>query len=132
MMFAQSGPVKVFVATRPVDFRKGIDGLALAVQEMIWLDPFCGAIFVFRAKRADRIKLLIWDQTGMVLVQKRLEGGKFVWPQVRDGVMRMSPAQLAALFEDEEDQETVRGTVSPTNDWRLVRPERARRPLAAG
>ena len=132
MMFGQSGPVKVFVATRPVDFRKGIDGLALAVQEMIWLDPFCGAIFVFRAKRADRIKLLIWDQTGMVLVQKRLEGGKFVWPQVRDGVMRMSPAQLAALFEDEEDQETVRGTVSPTNDWRLVRPERARRPLAAG
>ena len=132
MMFGQSGPVKVFVATRPVDFRKGIDGLALAVQEMIWLDPFCGAIFVFRAKRADRIKLLIWDQTGMVLVQKRLEGGKFVWPQVRDGVMRMSPAQLAALFEDEEDQETVRGTVCPTNDWRLVRPERARRPLAAG
>ena len=101
MMFAQSGPVKVFVATRPVDFRKGIDGLALAVQEMFGLDPFCGAIFVFRAKRADRIKLLIWDQTGMVLVQKRLEGGKFVWPQVRDGVMRMSPAQLAALFEDE-------------------------------
>ena len=131
-MFGQGGPVKVFVATRPVDFRKGIDGLALAVQEMFGLDPFCGAIFVFRSKRADRIRLLIWDQTGMVLVQKHMEGGKFVWPQVRDGVMRMSPAQLAALFEDEEDQETVRGTVSPTNDWRLVRPERARRPLAAG
>ena len=75
-------------------------------------DPFCGAAFVFRAKRADRIKLLIWDQTGMVLVHKRLEGGKFVWPQVRDGVMRMSSAQFAALFEGV--------------DWRLVRPERAR------
>jgi transposase len=98
-MFGHGGPVKVFVATRPVDFRKGIDGLALAVQEMFGLDPFCGAAFVFRAKRADRIKLLIWDQTGMVLVHKRLEGGKFVWPQVRDGVMRMSPAQFAALFE---------------------------------
>ena len=81
-------------------------------------DPFCGAAFVFRAKRADRIKLLIWDQTGIVLVHKRLEGGKFVWPQVRDGVMRMSSAQFAALFEGV--------------DWRMVRPERARRPLTAG
>jgi transposase len=71
-MFGHGGPVKVFVATRPVDFRKGIDGLALAVQEMFGMDPFCGAAFVFRAKRADRIKLLIWDQTGMVLVHKRL------------------------------------------------------------
>ena len=92
--------------------------LALAVQEMFGMDPFCGAAFVFRAKRADRIKLLLWDQTGMVLVHKRLEGGKFVWPQVRDGVMRMSNAQFAALFEGV--------------DWRMVRPERARRPLAAG
>ena len=127
--------MKVFVATRPVDFRKGIDGLALAVQEMFGIDPFCGAVFVFRSKRADRIKLLVWDQTGMVLVHKRLEGGKFVWPQVQDGVTRVSSAQLAqlaALFEDEEDQKTVRGTVSPTNDWRLVRPERVRRPVVAG
>jgi transposase len=106
MMPGHGGPVKVYVAMRPVDFRKGIDGLALAVQEMFGLDPFCGAVFVFRSKRADRIKLLVW------------EGGKFVWPQVRDGVMRMSPAQLAALFEG--------------LDWRLVRPERAQRPRAAG
>ena len=118
MMFGQCGPVKVFVAMRSVDFRKGIDGLALAVQEMFALDQFCGAVFVFRAKRADRIKLLAWDQTGMVLVHKRLEGGKFVWPQVQDGVMRMSTAQMAALFEG--------------LDWRLVRPARARRPLVAG
>lgn len=118
MMPGQGGPVKVYVAMRPVDFRKGIDGLALAVQEMFGLDPFCGAVFVFRSKRADRIKLLVWDQTGMALVHKRLEGGKFVWPQVWDGVMRMSSAQLAALFEG--------------LDWRLVRPEQARRPRAAG
>jgi transposase len=85
---------------------------------MFGLDPFCGAVFVFRSKRADRIKLLAWDQTGIVLVHKRLEGGKFVWPRVRDGVMRMSSAQLAALCEG--------------LDWRLVRPERARRPQAAG
>lgn len=96
-MFGQSGPVKVYAATRPVDFRKGIDGLALAVREMFGLDPFCGAAFVFRAKRADRIKLLVRDQTGMVLVHKRLEGGKFVRPQVRDGVMRMSSARARRL-----------------------------------
>ncbi|HEX2256975.1 MAG TPA: IS66 family insertion sequence element accessory protein TnpB [Afifellaceae bacterium] len=117
-MIAPGGDIRVYVATRPVDFRKGIDGLALAVQEMFGLDPFCGAAFVFRSKQADRIKVLVWDRTGMVLVHKRLEGAKFVWPQVRDGVMKMSPAQFSALFEG--------------LDWRLVRPERRRRPQLAG
>ena len=117
-MIAPGGELKVYVATRPVDFRKGIDGLAVAVQEMFGLDPFCGAAFVFRSKRADRIKVLVWDRTGMVLVHKRLEGAKFVWPQVRNGVMRISPAQFSALFEG--------------LDWRLVRPERCRRPQLAG
>ena len=117
-MIAPHGQLRVYVATRPVDFRKGMDGLALAVQERFGLDPFSGAAFVFRAKRADRIKILIWDRTGMVLVYKRLDGAKFVWPQVRDGVMRMSPAQFSALFEGV--------------DWRLVRPERQRRPQVAG
>ncbi|CCV09443.1 IS66 family insertion sequence element accessory protein TnpB [Mesorhizobium opportunistum] len=117
-MIAPGADLKIYVATRPVDFRRGMDGLALAVQEMLGLDPYCGAAFVFRAKRADRIKILVWDRTGLVLVHKRLEGSKFVWPQVRDGVMRMSPAMFAALFEG--------------LDWRLVRPERARRPQLAG
>ena len=117
-MIAPGGELKVYVATRPVDLRKGIDGLALAVQEMFGLDPFCGAAFVFRSKRADRIKVLVWDRTGMVLVHKRLEGAKFVWPQVRNGVMKISPAQFSALFEG--------------LDWRLVRPERRRRPQLAG
>ena len=83
-MIAAGGQMRVYVATRPVDFRKGHDGLAAVVQEMFGLDPFSGAAFVFRSKRADRIKLLVWDRTGMVLVHKRLEGGKFVWPQVQD------------------------------------------------
>ncbi|TIM22848.1 MAG: IS66 family insertion sequence element accessory protein TnpB [Mesorhizobium sp.] len=115
-MIAPGADLKIYMATRPVDFRRGLDGLAAAVQEILGLDPFCGAAFVFRAKRADRIK--IWDRTGLVLVHKRLEGSKFVWPQVRDGVMRMSPAMFAALFEG--------------LDWRLVRPEGARRPQLAG
>jgi transposase len=117
-MIVPGADLKIYMATRPVDFRRGLDGLAAAVQEILGLDPFCGAAFVFRAKRADRIKILVWDRTGLVLVHKRLEGSKFVWPQVRDGVMRMSPAMFAALFEG--------------LDWRLVRPEGARRPQLAG
>jgi transposase len=98
-MIAPDAHLKVYVATRPIDFRKGHDGLAAAVQEMIGEDPFSGAVFVFRSKRADRLKVLVWDRTGLVLIHKRLEGGKFVWPQLRDGVMRLSAAQFAALFD---------------------------------
>ena len=117
-MIAPGTDLKIYMATRPVDFRRGQDGLAAAAQEILGLDPYSGAAFVFRAKRADRIKILVWDRTGLVLVCKRLEGAKFVWPQVRDGVMRLSPAMFAALFEG--------------LDWRLVRPERVRRPQLAG
>jgi transposase len=87
------------VATRPVDFRKGAEGLAALVRETIRADPFSGVVYVFRAKRADRIKLIFWDGSGVVLVAKRLEGGAFRWPKVRDGVMRLSAAQLQALLE---------------------------------
>src|SRR3981081_2944716 len=97
-MIAPGADLKVYVATRPVDFRKGHDGLAALVQQMFGLDPFSGAAFVFRAKRADRVKILVWDRTGMVLVHKRLEGCKFVLPQLRDGVMRISPAMFAPLL----------------------------------
>ncbi len=72
-----SGGVRVYIATRPVDFRKGNDALAAAVQETLGLDPFCGAIFVYRSKRADRPKLLVWDGTGLVPAHKRLENGRF-------------------------------------------------------
>jgi len=73
------GPARVFVATKPVDFRKGLDGLSAIVQEQLKLDPFGGAIFVFRAKRADRVKILVWDGTGLTMIYKRLEGAKFSW-----------------------------------------------------
>lgn len=117
-MIAPNGQLRVFVATRPVDFRKGTDGLALAVQEILGLDPFSGAAFVVRSKRADRVKVLVWDRTGLVLVHKRLEGGKFVWPQIKDGVMKLSPVPFSALIEG--------------LDWRMVRPEAERRPQVAG
>jgi transposase len=76
-----SGAVRVLVATRPVDFRKGMDGLAALVRESLGSDPYSGVIYVFRAKRADRMKLLLWDGTGLVLVAKRLEKSSFRWPR---------------------------------------------------
>ena len=99
MILAPGSGVRVLVATKPVDFRKGLDGLAALVQEHLRLDPFSGTVFVFRAKRADRVKLLVWDGTGLVMIYKRLEDGKFRWPRIADGVMRLSPAQLSALLE---------------------------------
>jgi transposase len=94
-----SGNIRVMVATRPVDFRKGAEGLAALVRESMRADPFSGVIYVFRAKRADRVKLIFWDGTGMVLVAKRLEDGEFRWPKMQDGVLRLSAAQFQALLE---------------------------------
>jgi transposase len=93
------GTVRVLVATKPVDFRKGADGLAALVREQMQADPFSGAIYVFRAKRADRVKLVYWDGTGACLFAKRLEEGKFRWPSVADAVMRLSAAELSGLLE---------------------------------
>jgi len=109
--------VRIVIATKPVDFRKGHDGLAAVVQNELKLDPHCGIIVVFRAKRGDRIKILLWDGTGLVMVYKRLEDGKFAWPAIRDGVMRLSKAQFEALFEG--------------LDWRRVYGARVSRPAAA-
>ena len=62
-------------------------------------DPFSGVVYVFRAKRADRVKLVYWDGTGVCLLAKRLEDGQFRWPNIQDGVIRLSAAQLSALLE---------------------------------
>ncbi|MBK5960241.1 hypothetical protein CCR97_18840 [Rhodoplanes elegans] len=98
-MIGPTGAVRVMVATRPVDFRKGAEGLAALVREEMRADPFSGTIYVFRAKRADRVKLIFWDGTGVCLFAKRLEDGRFRWPTVQDGVVRLSAAQLSALLE---------------------------------
>ena len=108
--------VRVLVAAKPVDFRKGMDGLAAIIESELKLEPFTGVIYVFRAKRADRVKLLFWDGTGVCLLTKRLEGSKFHWPRIEDGVMRLSPAQLAALLEG--------------LDWSRVHARRVARPTA--
>ncbi|MER8394754.1 IS66 family insertion sequence element accessory protein TnpB [Mesorhizobium sp. M1340] len=118
-MIGPTGAVKVMVATKPVDFRKGAEGLAALVRETMGADPFSGAVYVFRAKRNDRIKLIFWDGTGVCLYAKRLEDGEFRWPKVHDGMMRLTAAQLSALLEG--------------LDWRRVHEARRTRvPAQAG
>ena len=71
--------VRIFIASDPVDFRKGHDGLAALVQSHLRQKPFDGAVYVFRAKRADRLKLIYWDGSGLVMTYKRLEDNSFTW-----------------------------------------------------
>ena len=94
-----SAEMQVFVATKPVDFRKQADGLAAIVQAALGADPFCGAIYVFRSRRMDRVKLVWWDGTGICLMAKRLQNGRFEWPPIEDGMMKLTAAQLSTLLE---------------------------------
>ena len=98
-MIAVPAGLRVLIATKPVDFRRGADGLAALVRETLGESPFSGTIYVFRSKRADRVKMVAWDGTGLVLLWKRLESGAFKWPPITDGVMRLTSAQLAALVD---------------------------------
>src|SRR5215471_19357876 len=108
------GPFAIAAAPEP----PWVPATTGTVQSVLGQDPFCGTVFVFRSKRADRVKMLVYDGTGLVLIWKRLDGAKFKWPAISDGVMRLSGAQLAALFEG--------------LDWRRVHALRIARPKIAG
>ena len=107
---------RVLLATRPVDFRKGAHSLAALAQEVLAEDPFAGAVIVYRAKRSDRLKILVWDISGLVLVWKQLQQGSFRWPPIMDGVMKLSPVEFAALFAglDWTRVQTVKGILKPS------------------
>lgn len=98
-MIALPSSARILLATKPVDFRKGAHGLAALAAEVLGEDPFSGAVLVFRSRRADRVKILVWDGSGLVLIWKQLEGGAFRWPPVVDGVLRLTPVEFAALFD---------------------------------
>ena len=108
---------KVFLASHPVDFRKGPDGL-MALVNQAGSDPFDGALYVFRAKRADRIKIVWWDGSGLCLFAKRLEKNRFCWPRIGHTRVQMNSAQLLALVDG--------------LDWTKVHPVEVRRPQSAG
>jgi transposase len=90
---------RILLASRPIDFRKGAHGLAALAQEVLAEDPFSGTIIVYRGKRADRVKILVWDTSGLVLIWKQLQQGSFRWPPIMDGVVKLSPVEFAALFD---------------------------------
>lgn len=96
-MISLAPGTKVFLACRPVDLRNGFDGLAAKAQQVIGTDPFSGHLFLFRGKRGNYFKGLYWDGSGMWLVAKRLEKGRFVWPPIVDGAMTLTPAQFSIL-----------------------------------
>lgn len=87
----------IYVATQPVESRKGAEGLALLAKETLGHDPMKGVAVVFRAKRADRVKIAVWDGTGHGIYWKRLDNSGFKWPPIVAGVMR-NVAQLSALL----------------------------------
>ena len=116
-MIAVPPGVRILLATRPVEFRKGMDGLAALVRQALRADPFAGDVFIFRPRRSDRIKILVYDGTGLVLYAKRLEAGRFCWPSPADGVVRLTGAQLATLLEG--------------LPWHHLQPRPVRRPSTA-
>ncbi|WP_180902391.1 IS66 family insertion sequence element accessory protein TnpB [Martelella soudanensis] len=109
--------VKVFLASYPVDFRKGPDGLLSLVRDA-GSDPFNGALYVFRAKRADRIKIVWWDGSGVCLYAKRLEKAQFCWPRIGHNRIHLNHAQLLALIDG--------------MDWKRVRSRPVRPPEIVG
>ncbi len=103
---------RVWLAAGVTDMRRGMDGLAALVQEKLAADPFSGHVFLFRGRRGHLVKLLWWDGDGLCLFAKRLERGRFVWPQATEGAVHLSGAQLSMLLEG-IDWRRVQRTVQP-------------------
>jgi transposase len=98
-MIAPPSGTRVWVAAGVTDMRKGMDGLAALVQTTLSENPFSGQLFVFRGRRGDLVKLVWFDGDGLCLFAKRLERGRFVWPQAASGTVALSAAQLSMLLE---------------------------------
>ena len=98
-MIAPPSGTRIGIAAGVTDLRRGFDGLAALVQTQLQAEPFSGHIFAFRGRRGDRIKLLGWDGDGLCLFAKRLERGRFVWPQATGGTVSLTPAQLSMRLE---------------------------------
>lgn len=111
--------LKVVLVTGPIDFRAGINRLTALVSEALSRDPYCGDVFVFRSKRRmDRLKLIHFDGSGMILATKWLETGKFVWPPVRDGIITLTHSQMTLLLSG--------------MDWTRLHATQVKKPALAG
>ena len=104
---------RIWLAAGLTDMRRGFDGLAALAQSALEQEPFSGHVFVFRGRRGDIIKLLWWDGQGLCLFAKRLEKGRFIWPQAASGSVVLTAAQLSMLLEGIDWRMPVR-TWQPT------------------
>jgi transposase len=91
--------VRVWLAVGHTDMRRGMNSLAVQVQQVLERDPHAGDLYVFRGKRGHLIKILWHDGIGMSLYAKRLEHGRFQWPSPADGTVAISAAQLAYMLD---------------------------------
>lgn len=91
--------MRVYLACGTTDMRKGVTGLAMLAQTVLGQKASSGAVFAFRGRKGDRVKLLYWDGQGFCMYYKILERGRFPWPSAADGVTRLTSAQLAMLWE---------------------------------
>ena len=99
-MITLASGLRVYLACGVTDMRKGMVGLAMLVQLSLGEDPFGGAVFAFRGRRAGLIKLIWHDGVGLCMLSKRLEHGQFAWPSTQTtGRIALSSAQLAALLD---------------------------------
>jgi len=98
MMTPPAG-TQIWIAAGRTDLRRGFTGLSAIVQTILAQDPFSGHVFVFRGRRGDLLKVLWWDGDGLCLLAKRLERGRFVWPQAESGTVALTRAQLSMLLE---------------------------------
>ena len=98
-MIALPANLRVYLACGVTDMRRGFDGLAAQVQTVLKADPHAGHLFIFRGRRGDLIKVIWHDGQGACLFSKRLEQGRFIWPQAKDGSVALTAAQLSMLLE---------------------------------
>jgi transposase len=103
----------IWIAAGVTDMRRGFTGLSAVAQTVLEQNPYSGHVFVFRGKRGDLVKVLWWDGDGLCLFAKRLERGRFVWPQADNGVVSLSRAQLSMLLEGIDWRRPVR-TAAPS------------------
>ena len=90
---------QVYLVTGYTDLRRSIDGLAAIVQAQLQLDPYSTALFLFCGRRCDRIKGLLWEGDGFLLLYKRLDNGKFQWPHNEAEALQLTPQQTRWLME---------------------------------
>ena len=128
-MIPVPGATKVWLAAGVTDMRRGFTALAAQAEATLQQDPFAGHLFVFRGRRGDLVKVIWWGEPllrhwferqwrtqGACMFVKRLERGRFVWPQAKEGIVSLTPAMLSMLLEG--------------IDWR--QPQRSWRPELAG